>query len=178
MKNSNTALIIIDVQEGMFNEAFPVHNGAQLLGTLGQLIAQARTAQTPIIYVQHRGGVEQHPLYPDGPGFPVHRAITPQAGDIVIQKTEPDAFYETMLQTQLQARGINHLVVAGIQTDYCVDTTVRRAHSLGYHVTLVQDGHSTWPDSGLTADQIITHHNTVLNNFFAQVKSAAQISFA
>ncbi len=176
--NEKTALIVIDVQEGMFNEAFPVQGGQHLLGRLEQLIQQARVSGTPVIYVQHRGNTDQHPLFPAGPGFPVHHAIAPQTDELVVQKTTPDSFFETNLNDELQRRGINQLVVCGIQTDYCVDTTVRRAFSLGYKITLVQNGHSTWPDSGLSADQIIAHHNAVLGNWFADVKPAEQIEFS
>ena len=108
----------------------------------------------------------------------MHHAIAPQTDELVVQKTTPDSFFETNLNDELQRRGINQLVVCGIQTDYCVDTTVRRAFSLGYKITLVQNGHSTWPDSGLSADQIIAHHNAVLGNWFADVKPAEQIEFS
>jgi len=176
--NPNKALIVIDVQEGMFNEAFPVHNGAQLLGTLGKLIERARAANTPVIYVQHIGEGEGNPLRMDSPGFPIRADIAPKTDEIIVQKRTPDSFHETTLHQTLQARGIQQLVMCGIQTDYCVDTSVRRAMSLGYKVTVPQDGHSTWPDHGLSAEQIIHHHNAVLANWFAQVKPTAEIEFS
>jgi len=64
------------------------------------------------------------------------------------------------------------LIICGLQTDFCVDTTVRRAFTLGYHVTLVADAHSTLDNGVLTAAQIIAHHNATLGNFGPQVKVA------
>jgi nicotinamidase-related amidase len=173
---SNTALLIIDVQRGMFESPIipPVYNGDQLLETLGHLIEQAREARLPIIYVQHNGS-SGHPLERGAAAWEIHPAIKPGDEDLVIQKLNPDAFQDTPLQSELERRAIKKLVIAGIQTEFCVDTTCRRAYSLGYEVTLVKDGHSTWDNDGLMAAQIIAHHNQTLGNWFATTKSASEI---
>ena len=74
-------------------------------------------------------------------------------------------------------RGIHKLIIAGIQTEFCVDTTTRRAYSLGYQVTLVQDAHSTWDTENITAAQIIAHHNLTLGGWFAKLCPAAEVAF-
>jgi nicotinamidase-related amidase len=173
---NNVALLIIDVQVGMFADGDPVYQGDRLLATISDLIARARTAGTPVIYVQHSGG-ENHPLNPDALGWPVHPAVAPVEGEPVVHKRHPDSFQETDLQHELEARGIKRLIVAGIQTEYCVDTTCRRAFSLGYDVTLVQDAHSTWDTEHLFASQIVAHHNQVLGNWFVTLKEARTIEF-
>jgi len=96
---------------------------------------------------------------------------------VVVQKRHPDAFQDTNLQRQLEAKGIARLIITGIQTEYCIDTTCRRAYSLAYDVTLVKDAHSTWDTDRLTAPQIIAHHNNVLSGWFAQLKEASEIYF-
>ena len=159
-----SALLIIDVQLGMFQNDAPVHKGEDLLSTIGGLIARARAAEIPVIYIQHSGG-HGHRLEPGTPGWPIHPAIAPDDGESVVHKQYPDSFRETNLQEELRARGIGRLVIAGIQTEYCVDTTCRRASSLGYDVTLVEDAHSTWGTDHLRASQIIDHHNQVLRPF-------------
>jgi nicotinamidase-related amidase len=171
-----TALLIIDVQLGMYEESDPVYRGEELLHTIGALIAKARADNAPVIYVQH-SEAKGYPLHPEAPGWPIHPAIAPQEGDAVVHKRYPDSFQETDLQRELEAREIKHLVIAGIQTEYCVDTTCRRAFSLGYDVTLVQDGHSTWDSRDLQAAQIIAHHNTVLGGWFVKLKPASAIEF-
>ncbi len=73
--------------------------------------------------------------------------------------------------------GIKKLIVGGIQTEYCVGTTSRRAYSLGYEVTLVEDGHSTWDNKHITAKQVIAHHNTTLDGWAVTLKPAKEIQF-
>jgi nicotinamidase-related amidase len=77
----------------------------------------------------------------------------------------------------LEKRSIGKVVVVGIQTEFCVDTTCRRGYSLGLEVTLAEDGHSTWDTNHLSAQQIIAHHNSVLGGWFAEVKPASVIQF-
>lgn len=173
---TKSALLIIDVQNCMFNPAEPVYNSETLLSNLKALIAGARAAQTPVIYIQHCGGPGA-PHAPGEPGWAIYPDIAPLAGELVVQKTTPDSFYKTTLKDELTTRGIEELVLAGIQTDYCVDTTCRRATSEGYTVTLIGDAHSTWAASGLSAQQIIDHHNTVLGDWFATVKPTAEMQF-
>jgi nicotinamidase-related amidase len=84
--------------------------------------------------------------------------------DLRVRKTTPDSFNLTELHALLQARGITHLVICGLQSDFCVDSTVRRALALGYEVILAADAHSTVDNGVLSAAQIIAHHNTTLSN--------------
>ncbi|MHA2364674.1 MAG: isochorismatase family protein, partial [Candidatus Hodarchaeales archaeon] len=74
-------------------------------------------------------------------------------------------------------RKIENLIIVGLQTEYCIDTTVRRAFSEEFNVTLVKDTHSTWNSSKLTAQQIIDHHNSILGDWFASLKAESQIKF-
>ena len=173
---SKAALLIIDVQNCMFNPVEPVYNSTALLGNLQSLIDRARASNTPVIYVQHNGPAGA-PHAPGEPGWALHPAIAPRPDETIVQKTTPDSFYQTTLQEELSRRGIQQLVMAGIQTDYCVDTTCRRAASEGYNVTLVSDAHSTWGDSGLRAEQIIAHHNQVLGNWFAKLATTESVQF-
>ena len=169
------ALLLIDVQNCMFDPA-PVYNSAALLERLQSLIDRARASNTPVIYVQHNGPAGA-PHAPGEPGWAIHPAIAPRSGETIVQKTTPDSFYQTTLKVELAAKDIEQLVIAGIQTDYCVDTTCRRATSEGYTVTLVSDAHSTWGDSGLSAQQIIDHHNQVLGNWFAKLVTTEAVQF-
>lgn len=103
-------------------------------------------------------------------------AVAPMDGDAVIQTRTPDSFLNTNLQDELQRRGVHRLVLTGMQTEMCVDTTCRRAFSLGYDVVLVKDAHSTWGNGRISADDIIDHHNKALR-WFAEVESADDVSF-
>lgn len=167
------ALIIIDVQLGLFDESNPVNQGNSLLKKIKKLISKGRSVDTPIVYIQHNARVGM-PLEPGKPGWEIHPLIKPERNDVVIQKTTPDSFYNTLLQKALYLRGVKELLITGIQSEVCVDTTCRRAFSEGYKVTLLSDVHSTWDTDHLTAQQIITHHNHVLN-WFAEVKDSEKV---
>ncbi len=148
--SNNTALLVIDMQICNFDDSAPVYEGDNLIKKISNLIARARGARVPVIYIQHcgpEGAIDR----PDTPGWEINSAIAPVKGDAVIRKSHPDAFQDTNLQLELESKGIKRLIITGIQTEYCIDTTCRRAYSLGYDVTLVKDAHSTWNRDNLRA---------------------------
>lgn len=169
------ALLVIDVQNGMFLESNPVYNGHGLLKNIKKLIAAARLSDTPVYYIQHNASSGRL-LDPVSKEWEIHPEIKPIMQDIVIEKRYPDAFLETSLEIKLMELGIEHVIITGIQTEICIDTTCRRASSMGYKVTLVSDTHSTWDRSQLEAQQIIDHHNEVLS-WFADVYPSGKITF-
>lgn len=171
----DTALLVIDVQVGMFLESDPVYSGDLLLERIGGLITKARASGNHVFYVQHNAGAGK-PLEPNTSGWNIHPEIAPSDGDIIIQKNTPDAFHETNLQYELDAKHVRRLILTGIQTELCVDTTCRRAFSLGYDVVVVSDAHSTWDRGNLKAMEIIAHHNDLLR-WFAETEEAATITF-
>jgi len=173
--DTNIALLVIDVQVGMFTESDPVYNAGVLIENLTTLIEKARSIGTPIIYVQHNARPGK-PLEPGTPGWELHPAISPSVGDTVVQKTTPDSFHDTNFHRILSDRGIKKLILTGIQTELCIDTTCRRARSLGYDVVLAKDAHSTWKRGQLSAKKIIEHHNNLLC-WFADVKESSRIEF-
>ncbi|KKI91005.1 isochorismatase [Bacillus sp. SA1-12] len=173
-KTTKTALLIIDVQNAMFDESNPIYDGDQLLSNLKDLIRKARTANIPVFYVQHN----DEEFVTGSPPWEIHYSIAPNEGEIIIQKSTPDSFHQTDLVEKLKVHQIEHIIIAGNQTEYCIDTTVRRACSLGFKVTLVKDAHRTWNKNTLSAQQIIIHHNEVLGNAFAALKSTKEIQFS
>ena len=173
---SDTALIIIDMQIGNFSEPEPIYKGDELLAKVKSLITKGRSAQMPIVYVQNNGASGDPDEY-GTPGWKIHPAIAPDEGDVVVRKETPDAFHETNLYGELESMGIKKLIIAGLQTEYCIDTTCRRAFSLGYDFILVKDAHSTWGSQLFTAEQIIKHHNDVLGGWFATLKNTREIKF-
>jgi len=171
----DTALLIIDMQEGNFSEPNPIYKGYELLKKVKNLISKARPS-TPIVFIQNNGGSGDPDEYGTA-SWQIHSSIKPIQDDVVIQKRTPDAFHETSLNNELKSRGIKKLVVAGLQTEYCIDTTCRSAFNLGYEVILVKNSHSTWDSSILTAEQIIKHHNNVVSGFFVVLKNESEVIF-
>ncbi len=162
-----SVLLVIDLQVGMFNgeRLPPIHAGERLLAHTQIALACARRLGIRIIYVRHAGPAG-HLLERSTQNWQIHPRIAPQRHETVIDKCTPDAFHETALMAELTAAGTGRLLVMGAQTEVCVDTTCRRAFSLGFDVALVSDGHSTWDNGTLSADQIIDHTNETLAGWF------------
>jgi nicotinamidase-related amidase len=178
MENRSSALLIIDVQVGLL-ALMSAEVRDSVLPKIKTLLTEARASGIPVIYIQH-DGAEGHPLETQTEGWEIYPPLKPADGECVIRKRESDSFFGTTLQQELEKRGIAHLIVAGGMTEYCVDTTCRRATSLGYDVTLAGDAHLTRDNQVLTAANIIAHHNFVLDDFGAgdhvvRVKPANEI---
>jgi nicotinamidase-related amidase len=173
------ALIIIDVQSAFFTKDYNVqaYHAEEYLSKIKGLIARSRKAGVPVIFVQH-DGAKGTPFEPGTPGWAINPVIAPKPGELVVHKPTPDSFYRTNLQAELDARGIKKLVISGIQSDWCVDTTVRRAYSLDYEVTVAEDAHTTYDTEVLKAPQIIAHHNSIFGGRFARLVKAQDINFA
>jgi nicotinamidase-related amidase len=169
------ALLVIDAQDALFHLSKPLHRSDIVLSNIQTLIDQARTAGSPVIYLQHTGS--RNGIFAEGsPGWHIHPSVSPQQGDLVVEKHKADAFCRTLLLQHLNELSVENLVVCGFVTEGCVDTTVRRAESLGFKIELVSDAHSTTDGEVLQASQIVDHHNAVLA-IFAEVKKATEIHF-
>jgi nicotinamidase-related amidase len=161
--------VIIDVQIGLVR-LMPLELQNRVLANVTVLLGKARSSGVPVLFVQH-DGPRGHPLEAETSPWAIHPSILPLSQEAVIRKKASDSFFETGLAEELQGNGIGHLIIAGAMTEYCVDTTCRRAVTLGYDVTLVADGHLTRDTPVLTSSQIIAHHNTLLNGFAAGIRS-------
>ena len=155
-----SALIVIDVQCALFDPAPRPFEADAVLSRINQLSAAARAAGVPVVWVQHETADAR--LLANSPGWALPSTLHTAVGDHRVRKTTPDAFLRTGLADWLAARDIKHLVLCGYATEYCVDTSTRRAAALGHSVTLVADGHTTHDKPHSTAAQIRAHHNATL----------------
>lgn len=159
MQEHRTGLLVIDAQ---FGPMWDTYKKEETLSVIRNLIDKAKQNSIPIIYTQHEeltGGF----LVRGSQFWQFHQEIVPQPEDLIIHKQAADSFYQTSLQEELKKRGITHLVLTGARTEYCVDTTCRAALSLGFDITLVEDGHTT-TNAVIPAQSIINHHNLTLKN--------------
>ncbi len=157
--SERTALLIIDAQVGLIEGSRgPVFKADLLLENLKSMLNKAREANVSVIYIQ-----DDDVATVGSSEWEIHPSISPIKGELVIRKKATDAFYGTNLDERLKSKEITKLVVGGCKTEYCVDTTCRKATTLGYNVILVGDAHSTTDNKVLTAEQIIAHHNCNLH---------------
>src|SRR4051812_35369207 len=124
-----SALVVIDVQIGILEGPPAAFEPERLLANIGLLISRARAARAPVVFVKH-DGAPSHRVAKGSPGWAIAPQIAPIAGDSVVHKRECDAFYETELNAVLRSHDVKCLVVAGLMTQFCIDTTCRRAFSL------------------------------------------------
>jgi len=151
----NTALLVIDVQNGVVARA---HARDEVVANIGSLVERARREEVPVVWVQHSGeglakGSEEWRIVPE---------LTPDDAEPLVEKSYGDAFEDTTLETVLSALGVGRLVVVGAQTDQCIRCTLHGAFTRGYDATLVSDAHTTEDQTEWGApppDQVITHTN-------------------
>lgn len=157
-----TALLIIDVQRGLCTGEYAASDIDRVIERINDVSAKARTAGAPVVLIQHEE--DDGPLQFGTDGWQLADGLATPPGDVRIRKRATDSFHLTELHSVLQERGITSLIICGLQSEFCVDTTVRRALALGYHVVLIADGHSTMDNGVLSAAQISAHHNVTLAN--------------
>jgi nicotinamidase-related amidase len=166
------ALLVVDVLVGIFELPVPLHQPEEFLAAVRTLVERAHKGGFPVIYLHHVGRAGSS-LARGMPGREIHPAIAPREGDLVIEKSEPDAFHGTELEAELRRLVVREVIVCGFATQDCVDTTVRSAFGRGFEVTLVRGAHTTTANPILSADQIVAHHDFVLQRF-ARVAGVAE----
>ena len=176
------ALLIIDIQ----NDYFP--GGAMTLvgpdsaaAKAAKLLGAFRARRAPVIHVQHlsvRPGATF--FIPNTRGAEIHESVRPQAGETLVQKNFPNAFRETKLLEHLRASKIDQLVIAGMMTHMCVDTTTRAAADLGLACSLAHDACATkelaFNGTKVAAENVQASYMAGLNGLFAKVLTAEELS--
>lgn len=169
-----TALLVIDVQQGLCEGEHGVFESQQVIGRINQVTEKARAAGAIVIFIQHESKSGYLEFATDAWQLATGLQVAPT--DLRIRKTTPDSFLRTTLEDILQQHAITELVICGMQTEFCVDTTTRKALALGYPVILVKNAHTTQANAHLSAAQIIEHHNdtlTHISSFGPRVRAVA-----
>lgn len=172
MPENKTALLVIDVQTGLFDGPTPIYKADELLDNICLLIERARQAQAPIFFVQHSSD-KALPYGSDD--WRLHPRLQPTDADVIMPKSHGSAFEETTLKAELDARHISRLVICGLVTHGCVKAATLAACELGYAVTLVEDAHSSRSQD---AALMIEEWNQKLSQAGAQLKPANDVDFS
>ncbi|NUE93219.1 cysteine hydrolase family protein [Acinetobacter seifertii] len=173
--NSKSALLVIDMQNGLFNAESKPCNHQLILSNILKLIEHHRLNNRPIIFVRHVGD-KNTPLDPDSPNTQLIADLSFNSDkDFVIEKTYPSSFKNTDLKELLERLDIEQIIVTGMKTEYCIDTTIRAASEAGYKVMVASDAHTTFDSIHLSAQYIIDHHNQIFRNAFAKVNTTEEL---
>lgn len=146
---ANAVLLVVDVQKGFdgYNESLH-RNTPALESNIARLLDAWRRTKRPVIFVQHVSKEKDSPLRPNQPGVEIKDEVRPLPGEPVVQKSVNSAFIGTSLEADLRQRGQTTVVVTGMQTNYCVSTTVRMAGNLGFDTYVVSDATATFDNTG------------------------------
>ena len=164
-----TALLIIDVQQALCAGEYQCFEIDRVIATINQLSQRARAAGVPVVLIQHE--VKDGAFVHGAQGWQLAKTLEVSPKDLHVRKTTGDSFYQTDLGKLLPSEDFERLVICGLQTDYCVNATVRSAHKLGYDVVIAQDAHSTVDNGNVSAEDIIAEHN---KGFAALTSSVAR----
>ena len=174
-------LLVIDIQHDYFpGGAYPLVGPEAAAEKARQVIDSFRSQALPVVHMQHVWDAPEATfMRPGTDGVEIHPLVAPADGETVLQKTEPNSFVDTPLQSELSSRGIDDLVVVGMMTSMCVDSTVRAAADLGFEVTVVHDACAA-PDlefGGVEVPGATVHAAFVaaLADGYASVVSAADL---
>lgn len=175
--SQHKALLVIDMQNGLFHASPAPFAAESVLANIKQLIALANQAHAPIFFARHTGP-DGSPLAESSPLTQLIPELQMNAShDRVFVKRYPNCFRDTELLSALKSADIQELVIVGMKSEYCVDTTCRAAADLGFRVVLIEDGHTSVDNGVLSAEQIIAHHNQTLAGPFVQLVSSAAYDF-
>ena len=137
--SSETALILVDVQEGLDEPRLGQRNNPAAEANMARLLRHWRQHGRPVFHIQHMSTEPNSPLRPGLPGNAIKAVVAPRGAEPVIQKQVNSAFIGTDLGARLRAAQIDSLVIVGLTTDHCVSSTARMAGDLGYDTVVVAD---------------------------------------
>ena len=157
-----SVVLVIDVQQGLCEGVGAAFDCAGTIARINRVTRKARLASVTVVFVQHESenGCLQHGTS----GWQLAQGLETAPDDKRVRKTTPDSFLRTDLENILREADIDQLVLCGMNTEFCVDTTARRALALGFPVLLVSDAHTSAGNAAISAQQVIAHHNATLTN--------------
>lgn len=168
----NTALLVVDVQQGVLAGA---HRRDPVVANIGSLVEKARREEVPVVWVQH----SDEGLAKGSDDWRIVPELSPGEAEPIVEKTYGDSFEDTTLEKVLSGLGVGRLVVVGAQTDACIRSTLHGALVRGYDALLVSDAHTTEDQSSWGApppEQVIAHTNLYWTDQSAPGRTAGTVT--
>lgn len=175
-----SALLLIDIQNDYFSggrcELFKPEQAAEKARMLLELF---RNSGLPVIHIQHIGSQSATFFLQGSEGAEIYYAVSPKNDEKVLVKHAPNAFLNTGLYDLLKVQGIELLIICGMMSHMCIDTTVRAAKDLGFHVLLPEDACTTkalsWDGVNIPAQTVHQTFMASLNGLFAKVLKTEEL---
>jgi biuret amidohydrolase len=198
IQSGNTAVVVVDMQNDFLVPDAPYESvpAREMIDEVNGLLTAARDAGIPVIFTAHShrpdgsdlGAVKYlHPLTAEGramkegsPGVELYPKVDIQESDYVVPKRRFSGFYATDLELLLRNLGVEVLVIAGVATNVCCESTARDAFFRDFKVVFLTDGNGTFdhPDVGFgqfSAQEVQAHTLTNIVMYFGEVASIAEV---
>ena len=176
-----TGLLLVDIQNDYFPGGKMELVGSTEAGRKARLaLYYFRAKQMPVVHVRHLAVKPDAPFFiPGSEGSQIHESVAPLETEVVVEKNFPNSFRNTALLEKLREQGVEHLVIVGMMTHMCIDTTVRAAFDLGFTCTVLHDACATkdlvFVDRTIPAAEVQATFMAALQGTFASVLSVAKL---
>ncbi len=154
-------LLVVDAQKLITNEKLYCYD--KFSANVQALIRTARIHHIEVIYIRHDDGAGAA-LTRGTDGFEIHEVFSPADGEKIFDKTVNSPFRDTGLLEYLRSKGETELIVAGLQTDYCIDATVKCGFEHGFRVYVPAYANSTFDNAFMTAEKTYRYYNEFMWN--------------
>ena len=162
-------LLIVDFQEGLV--AGNPFNKENTINNIKLLIKECRDKKVEVIYVRHDGGKGDE-LEFGFEGWQIYNSIAPKEGEKIIEKQYNSAFKNTELKDYLNEKNIDTIILVGMQTEYCIDTTCKVAFEYGFTLIIPEEANTTFDNEYMSGKEIHDYYNFKIwkNRFATLVK--------
>lgn len=165
MLQTADVLLVIDFQNGVCKEPKNIFNLQECITGINNRISAYRETNKFIIFIQHNDEelIYGHSLWK------IISEINTQSNDCFVQKTHANSFYHTELRKILNENNVKSLEICGAQTEFCVDTTIKIAHGLGYDLQMQKGLSTTFDNAYMTAQNTVKFYEHIWNNRFLKL---------
>lgn len=170
---SKSVLLIVDVQRGLVEKG--PYNEDKVIDNIKKLISVARSNEKEVIYVCHHDGKSEE-LEKGTDGWQVYADVSPNKDERVFDKEYNSAFHKTDLKEYLDSKGINTIILVGLQTEYCIDATCKSAFDHGYKIIIPEETNTTFSNEYLSGEKLYEFYNyKIWNKRFASIVSLDKV---
>lgn len=169
----NIIMLVVDVQKALV-QGHPYHS-EEVINHIQSLLSFCRENKVEVVYVRHDGGAGDELEY-GSDGWQIYKEIAPQAGEKIFDKKYCSAFRLTGLKDYLDTKGVKNIILVGMQTQFCIDTTCKIAFEYGYNVLIPEDTITTYDNSYLTGKELCEYYTyAIWKDRFAKVLSIDEL---
>lgn len=170
---TNCVLLVVDVQKALIEEH--PFNELNVISNIKRLIAAARNNNKEVLYVRHDDGKGEELEYGTD-AWQIYANIAPESNEKIFDKQYNSSFLKTGLKEYLDTKKIDTIILVGLQTEYCIDATIKSAFEHGYKIIIPKETNTTFDNEYLSGDKLYEFYNyKIWKNRFASVLSVEEV---